>query len=207
MEIRYGQIVGWLLTIATAGGQVVRADEFLQVRRSDHSQIRAFGRTQFVPDTETASSSGSVSFGFSSALSEKTQGNSVEADLNASEFNLQTLHQKATAANTESNRSELAEKKPEQPKRRVLVFKAVWCGACQGLNYEFPKLEAVRWKIGATESNHFQLVDADERPDLMSKYSVSSLPTILLVENDREVSRHGYLGAFDLAELYYRRLQ
>ena len=99
---------------------------------------------------------------------------------------------------------------PAQPKtqrRRVLVFKASWCGACQGLNHEWPRLRAVNWRVGTDDTQHFQMVDADERPDLMAKFGVASLPTILVVEDEREVSRHGLLDAHQLAELFYGRLR
>lgn len=102
-----------------------------------------------------------------------------------------------------------AESKPglsNTRKRRVLVFKASWCGACQALNYEWPKLEAVRWKVGETEANHIQIVDADARPDLMAKYGVYSLPTIVLIDDDKELKRQGLLNAYDIAELFHGRL-
>lgn len=98
-----------------------------------------------------------------------------------------------------------AERKPL--KRRVLVFKASWCGACQSLNYEWPKLRKVRWRIGTSKSDHFQFVDADQRPDLISKYSIGSLPTLVLVDGDQETGRRGGLNAVDMAEFYYGRLR
>lgn len=92
-------------------------------------------------------------------------------------------------------------------KRQVLVFKASWCGACQSLKYEWPKLRDVRWRIGEKNTDHIQLVDADLHPDLMSQYGVASLPTLVLVEDGRELSRQGSLGAKNIAEFYYGRLK
>lgn len=96
---------------------------------------------------------------------------------------------------------------PKPLKRRVLVFKASWCGACQLLNYEWPKLRDVRWRIGSKDSDHFQLVDADYSPELMSRYGIASLPTLVLIEDGREISRQSSLSAKDMAEFYYGRLK
>jgi|GEM_PF-1624087 len=94
---------------------------------------------------------------------------------------------------------------PRPLRRRVLVFKAGWCGACQSLNYEWPKLQAVKWRIGSSESDHFQIVDVDLRPDLMARYGVAQLPTLILIEDDREIRRTGATTAWHLAEFYHGR--
>lgn len=91
-------------------------------------------------------------------------------------------------------------------KRRVIVVKTTWCGACQALNNEWPKLRKVRWRIGIADTDHFQLVDADQVPGVVSRYGVTQLPTILLIENGKVIDRAGALNAKDLAEFYYGRL-
>lgn len=98
-----------------------------------------------------------------------------------------------------------AETEPPRLSRRVLVFKASWCGACQSLEYEWPKLRAVKWRIGTTDRDHFQFIDVDQHPELMARYGVASLPTLLLIENDREVSRAGGTTAWHMAEFYHGR--
>ena len=105
-----------------------------------------------------------------------------------------------------------AEKKkpatPKVPKRQILVFKATWCGACQLLNPAWPKLRKVRWRVGNRKTDHFRLVDSDEHPDLISRYGITALPTLVLLENGREIRRTGrILNAVDLAEFYYGRLK
>lgn len=92
-------------------------------------------------------------------------------------------------------------------KRKVLVFKATWCGACQSLNDEWPRLEGAGWRVGDKLTDHIQLVDADQRPDLISRYGISSLPTLVLVDDDEEIARHGSMGARNIAEFYYGRLK
>jgi len=110
-----------------------------------------------------------------------------------------------SASLTDSTRETVKTLKPV--KRKVLVFKATWCGACQSLKHEWPKLEKVGWRIGEKQTDHIQLVDADSHPDLMSRYGISSLPTLVLVDDDAEVSRRGSLGARNIAEFYYGRLK
>ncbi len=98
-------------------------------------------------------------------------------------------------------------KKRKPLKRRVLVVKATWCGACQALRHEWPKLRKVRWRIGERDSDHFQLIDSDEHPEIVQKYRVTSLPTLILVEDGRELGRHGFLNAKNMAEFYSGRLE
>lgn len=92
-------------------------------------------------------------------------------------------------------------------KRKVLVFKATWCGACQSLNYEWPSMKKVGWRIGGKLTDHIQLVDSDERPDLVSKYGITALPSLVLVDDGKEVAREGALSARNIAEFYYGRLE
>jgi len=91
-------------------------------------------------------------------------------------------------------------------RRRVIVVKARWCGACQLLDREWPKLRAVRWRIGAGETQHFQLIDVDSDPGVVARYGITGLPTLLLIENGKVLDRTGGLGARDMAEFYYGRL-
>ena len=97
---------------------------------------------------------------------------------------------------------------PKAPKRQVLIFKATWCGACQLLNPAWPKLRRVDWRVGSSKTDHFRLVDSDEHPDLVSGYGITALPTIVLLEDGREIDRTGQiLNAVDLAEFYFGRLR
>jgi thiol-disulfide isomerase/thioredoxin len=119
-------------------------------------------------------------------------------------------HSKASA---ESSTNSASDAKAETPKvlkpvkRRVLVFKATWCSACRSLDSEWPRLRAVNWRIGTKETDHFQLVDSDQRPDLVSRYGITQLPTLLLLDGDKVIERRGSLGAIGLAELYYKGIK
>lgn len=115
--------------------------------------------------------------------------------------------EQATADSKSSEQTSAASKTRKPLKRKVLIFTASWCGACQALKYEFPRLKQVGWRIGEKRTDHFQLVDADRRHDLMSRYGISSLPTLVLIDDDKELSRSGSLGARNIAEFYYGRLK
>ncbi len=97
---------------------------------------------------------------------------------------------------------------PKVPRRQVLIFKATWCGACQLLNPAWPKLRRVDWRVGSARTDHFRLVDSDQHPDLISRFGITALPTIVLLEDGREIDRTGQiLNAVDFAEFYYGRLR
>jgi len=113
-----------------------------------------------------------------------------------------------TSAKVEKSSGSSAKPKVLKPvKRKILVFKATWCGACQALNYEWPSMKKVGWRVGEKLTDHIQLVDSDARPDLVSKYRITALPTLILVDDDKELSRRGSLGARNIAEFYYGRLK
>lgn len=113
-----------------------------------------------------------------------------------------------TSAKVEASKGTSAKPKALKPrKRRILVFKASWCSACQLLNYEWPSMKKVGWRVGVKLTDHIQLVDSDERPDLVSRYRITELPTLLLVDGDKVVGRQGSLSARDIAEFYYGRLK
>ena len=71
--------------------------------------------------------------------------------------------------------------KSEKP---VLVdFYADWCGPCKMLSPVVDKL--------AEEHSEFKVVkvNVDENPDLASNYQVMSIPTLVVIENGKEVNR------------------
>ena len=60
----------------------------------------------------------------------------------------------------------------------VVDFSATWCGPCRMLA---PVLEEVSEKLGDRVS--FYNVDVDEVPGLAMRYSVNSVPFLLLLKN------------------------
>jgi thiol-disulfide isomerase/thioredoxin len=113
-----------------------------------------------------------------------------------------------TSARAESSEGAASKPKALKPlKRKVLVFKATWCSGCQLLDYEWPSMKKVGWRIGEKPTDHIQLVDSDERPDLVSKYGITALPSLVLVDDGKELARQGSLSARNIAEFYYGRLE
>jgi len=96
-------------------------------------------------------------------------------------------------------------KKPTPLKRRVLVFKASWCGTCVLLEREWPDVRRKELRVGTSRTDHFQLIDVDRYPELMQKHRVALLPTVILLDGDRELARHNYLNARQLADLYRKK--
>lgn len=133
------------------------------------------------------------------------KSNTAEATAKESSKKKQTSEKAEKKANTKEAGNEKP-KKRKPLKRKVLVVKATWCGACQALNSEWPKLRKVRWRIGGANTDHFQLMDVDANPNVVSRYGITQLPTLLLIENGKVIQRAGGLNAKDLAEFYYGRL-
>ncbi len=135
-------------------------------------------------------------------------GDSKRDDKQAKAGSAQSGKVEQTSAKVETSRGTSTKPKALKPlKRRILVFKASWCSACQSLNYEWPRMKKVGWRVGGKLTDHIQLVDSDERPDLVSRYGITELPTLLLVDGDKVVRRRGSLSARNIAEFYYGRLK
>lgn len=98
--------------------------------------------------------------------------------------------------------------------KRILLFSASWCGPCQEMKGDLQKpertpnatcarLQKAGWKIGVEPSNHVQVVDMDASPELSEKYSIQSLPTLILIENGRELRRlEGCVDEWTVSKLY-----
>ncbi len=70
----------------------------------------------------------------------------------------------------------------------VVDFYADWCGPCKMLA---PVIEEVAKE---TESIKFVKVNVDEHEDLSQKYGVMSIPTLIMMENGKEVKKQiGFL--------------
>lgn len=205
MELKYGFLAGVLVLGLSPAAH---SSEVLSLQSLERTTLPTLGKTQFVIDEpgELPEPARSAPARIQSPDDEEVVENEVRM-IGGESFNLSLLTQPQAVVRDKSASETPQPALPKTQRRRVLVFKASWCGACQGLNHEWPRLRAVNWRVGTDDTQHFQMVDADERPDLMAKFGVASLPTILVVEDEREVSRHGLLDAHQLAELYYGRLR
>lgn len=78
----------------------------------------------------------------------------------------------------------------------VLDFHAEWCGPCKTLKPEFAKLaESYRGK-----NIYFGSVDVEENDDIVRKYGVRNLPTILLIKNGEVIDKR--VGAISSDRLH-----
>ena len=67
----------------------------------------------------------------------------------------------------------------------VIRFTATWCGPCKVLAPLFQQLSE---EFGGKAS--FRTVDVDQESDFATQNKVSSIPTIIIFKNGKEVQRH-----------------
>ena len=69
--------------------------------------------------------------------------------------------------------------------KTIKYFSAKWCGPCRTFK---PVMEEI-----ASEGYSVQFIDIDESYSLQEEYKVTSVPTIVIEENEIEVDR--FIGA------------
>ena len=75
---------------------------------------------------------------------------------------------------------------------KVIKFYADWCGPCSGLS---KIIEGAKDKINITIEN----VNIDEDSEMVTKYQIRSVPTMVMVDGDTEIKRKvGTMGEKDL---------
>ncbi|HSX39452.1 MAG TPA: thioredoxin domain-containing protein [Candidatus Saccharimonadales bacterium] len=68
---------------------------------------------------------------------------------------------------------------------KLLDFYADWCGPCQAMKPIFAEIEKE-----FADKVEFQVIDVENDPQMLSdKFGVRSIPTYILVKEDKEVSR------------------
>lgn len=67
--------------------------------------------------------------------------------------------------------------------RQILYFTAAWCGPCKMFR---PTFEGTLAELGLNP----QIVDVDQQRDLAAQYSISSVPTVVIVENGEVTKRN-----------------
>jgi thioredoxin-like negative regulator of GroEL len=74
--------------------------------------------------------------------------------------------------------------------KQLFYFSSDWCVPCQTFS---PVMDQVSQKIPLRKIN------VDYEPDVISKYRVQSIPTVILVENEQEIRR--FTGARSLQQV------
>jgi thioredoxin 1 len=84
----------------------------------------------------------------------------------------------------------------------LLDFGAAWCGPCRALApiaASIAEEYAGRLKVAT--------IDADDSPEIVARYGVRAMPTLIVMEGGREVRRHvGLLSRQRLIALFEDRL-
>lgn len=65
--------------------------------------------------------------------------------------------------------------------KQVLKFSASWCGPCQALSMTLKGMDDIQVPI--------KEIDIDEDLDLAAQYNIRSVPTLVMLEDDKEVKR------------------
>jgi thioredoxin 1 len=64
----------------------------------------------------------------------------------------------------------------------VLYFTAEWCNPCQ-------RTKPIAEELHKEGIINFDFIDADSSIDMIKKFNIKSIPTYILVENDKEIKR------------------
>jgi len=67
--------------------------------------------------------------------------------------------------------------------KKVLMFSASWCGPCRQAKPVFSQLKE------SIQNVDFEIVDVDENPVMATNFGVSGVPTFVVMEGDKEVTR------------------
>ena len=72
---------------------------------------------------------------------------------------------------------------------KVLRFTASWCQPCKALAQQLNELEL---------NEYITVIDIDEQPEVAKQYGVRTVPMLIIMDNNKEVSRLRGVRAKDL---------
>ena len=72
--------------------------------------------------------------------------------------------------------------------KQLFYFSAGWCQPCKALG---PTMDQVAKTVPVKKIN------VDYEPDIVTRYGVTSIPTVILVENEREVRRFSGVKSYN----------
>ena len=141
-----------------------------------------------------------VLFGSSFIINKQSEKKLAEGAANSSSVNNSTI---VDTVNNETNLIEESENVAETTEtavidvntnnfetevinsdKKVLIdFYADWCGPCNRLSPIVDKVSVDNKDV------KFVRIDVDKNEDLMTKYNVRSIPTLVVIENGKEINR------------------
>ncbi len=81
--------------------------------------------------------------------------------------------------------------------KQLLVFHARYCGKCHALLKRLKRLEEEK-----TYQFSYQVIDTETEKEQTEKWHVTSVPTVIVLENTREITRlKGSLYREDLVDI------
>ena len=97
--------------------------------------------------------------------------------------------------------------KPVERSRYIVYVGATWCGPCQQTKRDtFPAMVKSGWKIGSEVDSHVRVLDYDA--DDVSRYQISVVPTWILMDGGREISRAtGFMDPVQVDRFYRTQIQ
>ena len=66
--------------------------------------------------------------------------------------------------------------------KTVFYFTADWCNPCK-------QTKPIAEELNRDGVAAFQFIDADQEIELVKKFEIKSIPTFILIENEKEVNR------------------
>ena len=102
--------------------------------------------------------------------------------------------------------STAAEATPVKP-RQVVVLTANWCLTCGPVKETVKKLKDAGWYVSDTETAQIRLVDPEMQPALAQSLGVEAIPTVLVLQDGKVVSRltgqmAAALSTFAIGDMY-----
>lgn len=64
--------------------------------------------------------------------------------------------------------------------KQILFFSATWCGPCNSFKPTMQRL---------SQTYPVKFIDVDSDPQLVAKYGIRSVPTVVVTHNEREIAR------------------
>ena len=88
---------------------------------------------------------------------------------------------------------------PRGKSRQVVVLTASWCLPCGPVKETVKKLKDAGWDVSDTDTAQIRLVDPEMQPALAQSLGVESIPTVLVLQEGKVVSRLTGLAASSLS--------